>query len=192
LSSYQSVSGAGMKGTRELAEQIEKLHGQEETLGDADFDTLPVGEVMGKTIAYNVVPKIGAFEPGGYTGEEAKMMAEPRKILGLPDLPVVATSVRVPVPVGHGVSMVAAFSRPIGVEEAREVLRSAPSVELRDDPEHDVYPSPLESAGLDVALVGRIRQVEHDPNALALFSCADNLRLGAALDAVHVAEHLFR
>ena len=191
MSSYQSVSGAGMKGTRELAEQIEKLHGQEETLGDADFDSLPAGDVMGTTIAYNVVPKIGAFEPGGYTGEEAKMMAEPRKILGLPDLPVVATSVRVPVPVGHGVSLVAAFSRPIGVDEAREILRSAPSVELRDDPEHDVYPSPLESAGLDVALVGRIRQVEHDPSALVLFSCADNLRLGAALDAVHIAERLF-
>jgi len=191
MSSYQSVSGAGMKGTRELAEQIEKLHGQEETLGDADFDSLPVGEVVGKTIAYNVVPKIGLFERGGYTGEEAKLMAEPRKILGLPDLPVVATSVRVPVPVGHGVSVMATFSRPIGVDEAREILRGAPSVELRDDPEHDVYPSPLESAGLDVALVGRIRQVEHDPNALALFSCADNLRLGAALGAVHIAEHLF-
>ena len=191
MSSYQSVSGAGMKGTRELAEQIEKLHGQEETLGDANFESLPLGDVVGKTIAYNVVPKIGAFEPGGYTDEEAKMMAEPRKILGLPDLPVVATSVRVPVPVGHGVSLVAAFSRPIGVDEAREILRSAPSVELRDDPEHDVYPSPLESAGLDVALVGRIRQVEHDPSALALFSCADNLRLGAALDAVHIAERLF-
>jgi aspartate-semialdehyde dehydrogenase len=191
MSSYQSVSGAGMRGTRELAEQIEKLHGQEETLGDVDFDSLPLGEVMGKTIAYNVIPKIGAFEPGGYTGEEAKMMAEPRKILGLPDLSVVATSVRVPVTVGHGVSLLAGFSRPIDVEEAREILRSAPSVELRDDPQHDVYPSPLESAGLDVALVGRVRQVEHDPSALVLFSCADNLRLGAALDAVHVAEHLF-
>ena len=191
MSSYQSVSGAGMKGTRELAEQIEKLHGQEESLGDADFESLPVGEVMGKTIAYNVVPKIGDFEPGGYTGEEAKMMAEPRKILGIPDLPVVATSVRVPVPVGHGVSLVAGFSRAIDVDEARRILRSSPSVELRDDPETGIYPSPLESAGLDVALVGRVRQVEHDPNALALFSCADNLRLGAALDAVHVAEHLF-
>jgi aspartate-semialdehyde dehydrogenase len=191
MSSYQSVSGAGMKGTRELAEQIEKMHGQEETLGEMDFDSLPLGEVVGKTIAYNVVPKIGTFEPGGYTDEEAKMMAEPRKILGLPDLPVVATSVRVPVAVGHGVSLVAGFSRPIDAEEAREILRGAPSVELRDDPERDVYPSPLESAGLDVALVGRVRQVEHDPTALALFSCADNLRLGAALDAVHVAEHLF-
>ena len=191
MSSYQSVSGAGMKGTRELAEQIEKLHGQEETLADADFASLPVGDVVGTTIAFNVVPRIGEFEPGGYTGEEAKMMAEPRKILGLPDLPVVATSVRVPVPVGHGVSMVAGFSRPIDVGEAREVLSVAPSVELRDDPGRGIFPTPLESAGLDVALVGRIRQVEHDPGALVLFSCADNLRLGAALDAVHVAEHLF-
>jgi aspartate-semialdehyde dehydrogenase len=117
-------------------------------------------------------------------------MAEPRKILGLPDLRVVATSVRVPVPVGHAVSLLAEFSRPIDPDEARNVLRGAPGVEVRDDPANDVYPSPIEAAGLDVALVGRIRQVEHDPSALALFSCADNLRIGAALDAVHIAEHL--
>jgi aspartate-semialdehyde dehydrogenase len=191
MSSYQSVSGAGGKGTAELVEQIEKLHGQEESLGRPDPDALPVGEVFGKTIAYNVLAKVGDFEPGGSTGEEAKMMAEPRKILGLPGLRVVATSVRVPVPVGHAVSLVAEFSRPIDPAEAREVLRNAPGVELRDDPANGVYPSPIEAAGLDVALVGRIRQVEHDPSALALFSCADNLRIGAALDAVHIAEELF-
>ncbi len=191
MSSYQSVSGAGWKGTRELVEQIEKLHGFEESLGHPDLHALPVGEVFGKTIAYNVVAKVGEFEPSGYSGEEAKMMAEPRKILGLPDLRVVATSVRVPVPVGHAVSIVAEFSRPFTPREAREVLRSAPGVELRDDPANGVYPSPLEAAGLDVALVGRIRQVEHDPNAIALFVCADNLRKGAALDAVQIAEHLF-
>jgi len=191
MSSYQSVSGAGWKGTAELIEQIEKLHGEEESLGHPDLDALPVGEVFGKTIAYNVVAKVGDFQPDGYTGEEAKMMGEPRKILGIPDLRVVATSVRVPVPVGHAVSILAEFSRRIGVEEARQVLRAAPGVELRDDPEHGVYPSPLEAAGLDVALVGRIRRVDRDPNALALFSCADNLRIGAALDAVHIAEHLF-
>ncbi|HEV8563972.1 MAG TPA: aspartate-semialdehyde dehydrogenase [Actinomycetota bacterium] len=191
LSSYQSVSGAGWKGERELFEQIEKLRGHEEELGHGDPAALPVGEVFGKTIAYNVVAKVGDFLADGYTGEEAKMMAEPRKILGVPELQVVATSVRVPVPVGHGVSVLAGFSRPITVQEARNVLRPAPGVELRDDPATGVYPSPLEAAGLDVALVGRIRQVEHDPNALALFSCADNLRIGAALDAVHIAEHLF-
>jgi aspartate-semialdehyde dehydrogenase len=191
MSSYQSVSGAGWKGTAELVEQIEKLHGQEESLGHPDPDTLPVGEVFGKTIAYNVLAKVGDFHRDGYTGEEAKMMAEPRKILGLPDLRVVATSVRVPVPVGHSVSLVAEFSRPFDPAEARDVLRNAAGVELRDDPANGVYPSPIESAGLDVALVGRIRQVEHDPSALALFSCADNLRIGAALDAVHIAEALF-
>jgi aspartate-semialdehyde dehydrogenase len=192
LSSYQSVSGAGWKGTRELIEQVEKLHGREEELARPDLDAVPVGDVFGKTIAYNVVARIGEFEPGGYTGEEAKMMAEPRKILGLPDLSVVATSVRVPVAVGHAVSIVATFSRPFPPDEARAVLAEAPGVEIRDDPANGVYPSPLEAAGLDVALVGRLRQVEHDPTGLALFSCLDNLRKGAALNAVQIAEHLFR
>ncbi|MGZ5295612.1 MAG: aspartate-semialdehyde dehydrogenase [Actinomycetota bacterium] len=191
ISSYQAVSGAGWKGTRELVEQIGKLHGQEEDLGRPDAGALPVGEVFGKTIAYNVVAKIGAFGADGYTGEEVKIMAEPRKILGIPDLPVVATAVRVPVPVGHAVVLVAEFDRPITPDEARELLRSAPGVELRDDPANDVYPSPLEAAGLDVALVGRIRQVPGRDEALTLFSCADNLRKGAALDAVQIAEHLF-
>jgi aspartate-semialdehyde dehydrogenase len=190
ISSYQSVSGAGWKGQRELLEQIEKLRGHEEDLGHPDAGWLPVGDVFGGTIAYNVLAKIGEFEPDGYTGEEAKMMAEPPKILGLPDLPVVATSVRVPVAVGHSVSMLATFDRPIDADEAREVLRAAPGVELRDEPERGIYPSPLEAAGLDVALVGRVRRVAHDPKALALFSCADNLRMGAALDAVHIAERL--
>ncbi len=191
ISSYQSVSGAGWKGTRELVEQVGKLQGQVEELGRPDAGELPVGEVFGKTIAFNVVAKIGEFGSDGYTGEEAKIMAEPRKILGLPDLHVVATAVRVPVPVGHAVVLVAEFDRPITPDDARELLRSAPGVELRDDPASDVYPSPLESAGLDVALVGRIRQVPDRDDALTLFSCADNLRIGAALDAVQIAEHLF-
>jgi aspartate-semialdehyde dehydrogenase len=191
LSSYQSVSGAGHRGVSELTEQIEKLHGHEDELTHPEPGMLPSGPVFGKTIAYNVLAKIGEFEAGGYTGEEAKMMAEPRKILGLPDLRVVATSVRVPVPVGHAVSMVAEFSRAVTPDEAREILSDAPGVILRDDPENGVYPSPLESAGGDHALVGRIRQVEHNPNALVLFSCADNLRQGAALTAVLIAERLF-
>ena len=191
-SSYQSVSGAGWKGTAELVEQIDKLHGQEEMLAHPDPDALPVGDVFGKTIAYNVLPKAGDFETDGSTVEESKLVAESRKILGIPDLRVVATSVRVPVPVGHAVSLLATFSRPIEPDEARELLAAAPGVELRDDPAGDVYPSPLEAAGRDVALVGRIRAVEHDPRSLALFSCADNLRIGAALDAVEIAEVLFR
>ena len=191
LSSYQSVSGAGHKGVSELLEQVEKLRGDEEDLAHPDHGALPAGDVMGKTIAYNVVAKIGDFEPDGFTGEESKMMAEPRKILGVPDLPVVATSVRVPTIVGHGATIVAEFSRPISADEARELLRDAPGVELRDDPANGVYPSPLDAAGLDVALVGRIRQVPGRDDALALFSCADNLRLGAALDAILVAEYVF-
>jgi aspartate-semialdehyde dehydrogenase len=191
LSSYQSVSGAGHKGISELTEQIEKLHGMEDELGHPRFEELPFGDVMGKTIAYNVVAKIADFQEDGFTGEEAKMMAEPRKILGLPELPVAATAVRVPVPVGHAVSVLAEFERPISVPEAREVLRSAPGVQLRDDPANGVYPSPLEAAGLDDALVGRIRQVPDRDDALLLFSCADNLRKGAALNAVQIAECLF-
>ena len=138
-----------------------------------------------------MVARVGDFEADGFTGEEAKMMAESPKILELPDLPVVATSVRVPVIVGHGVSVLASFSRPIDVAEARRAMEAALGVELRDDPSAGVYPSPVEAAGLDVALAGRIRQVPGRDDAVVLFSCADNLRKGAALNAVQIAEHLF-
>jgi aspartate-semialdehyde dehydrogenase len=191
LSSYQAVSGAGQKGTRELAEQIDKLQGQVESLGRPDRASLPQGELFAKPIAFNVIAKIGEFEDDGFTGEEAKMMAEPRKILSLPDLDVLATSVRVPVVTGHAVSILAEFSRPIDVTEARAVLSAAPGVTLMDDPAADVFPSPLDAAGRDDAYVGRIRQVPGRADELALFSCADNLRKGAALDAIQIAETLF-
>jgi aspartate-semialdehyde dehydrogenase len=189
LSSYQSVSGAGAKGVRELAEQVEKLHGMEEDLGRPDLDALPVGEVFGKTIAYNVVAKIDVFdEATGFTFEEIKMQREAKRILALPQLDITATCVRVPVPVGHAVSVHATFDRPISVAEARDVLGEAEGVELRDDPANGVYPSPLEAAGIDDTLVGRIRQPEGHDDALLLFACADNLRKGAALNAVQIAE----
>ena len=191
LSSYQSVSGAGHRGVSELLEQVDKLRGDEESLGHPDHEALPRGDIMGRTIAYNVVPKIGGFESDGYTGEEIKMMAEPRKILGLPDLAVIATSVRVPVIVGHAVSIVAEFARAVSVPEAREVLDAAAGVELVDDLDAETFPTPVDSAGRDVALVGRIRQAPGREDTLLLFSCADNLRKGAALDAVQIAEHLF-
>jgi aspartate-semialdehyde dehydrogenase len=191
LSSYQSVSGAGHTGVSELLEQVEKLRGDEESLAHPVHEALPTGPTFGKTIAYNVVAKIGEFEEDGFTGEESKMMAEPRKILGLPDLPVVATSVRVPVIAGHGASLMTEFDRPISVAEAREAIAAAPGVELWDDPANGIYPSPLDAAGGDGALVGRIRQVPGRDDALALFSCADNLRKGAALNAVQIAECLF-
>jgi aspartate-semialdehyde dehydrogenase len=189
LSSYQAVSGAGQKGTRELVEQVEKLEGQIESLAHPDHAALPSGHVFAKPIAFNVVAKIGEFDSDGFTGEERKIMAEPKKILSAPELDVVATSVRVPVVTGHAVSMLATFGRAIDVSEARELLREAPGVTLLDDPDAGVFPSPLDAAGGDDALVGRIRQVRDD--ALAMFSCADNLRKGAALDAVQIAERLF-
>ncbi len=192
LSSYQSVSGAGHRGVTELAEQVEKLHGMEEDLAHPDLSALPVGEVFGKTIAYNVVAKVDVFDPEtGFTFEEIKIQREARKILSLPELDVAATAVRVPVPVGHSVSIHATFSRPIGPDEARELLSAAPGVEVRDDPANGVYPSPLEAAGRDDVLVGRIRQSPDRPDALLLFSCGDNLRKGAALNAVQIAEHVF-
>ena len=192
MSSYQAVSGAGHKAIAELLEQVEKLRGDEEALAHPDVAALPSGPVMGRTIAYNVVPRIGAFELDGFTGEEAKMMAEPRKILSAPELPVVATAVRVPVLVGHAVSILAEFARPITPEEARGILRDAPGVEVRDDPAEDVFPTSVDAVGGDVAIVGRIRQVPGRHDALVLFSCADNLRAGAALDAVQIAEHLYK
>jgi aspartate-semialdehyde dehydrogenase len=191
VSSYQAVSGAGRDGTRELAEQVQKLHGQVEDLGHPDLDALPTGEVFGKTMAFNVLPKIDAFEEDGSTGEEVKTVRESRKILGLPELDVAATCVRVPVPVGHSVSLLARFDQAISPDEARELLRGAPGVELRDEPSADVYPSPLEAAGRDEVLVGRIRQAGDHDHALLLFACGDNLRKGAALNGVQIAEHLF-
>jgi aspartate-semialdehyde dehydrogenase len=192
VSSYQSVSGAGAKGVRELAEQIEKLHGMEEDLGHPDLAALPAGDVFGKTIAYNVLAKIDVFdEDTGFTFEEIKMQREAKRILSMPDLDVTATCVRVPVPVGHSVSVHATFDRPISPDEAREVLSAAPGVAVRDDPANGVYPSPLEAAGRDEVLVGRIRRPEGHDDALLLFACGDNLRKGAALNAVQIAEHLF-
>jgi aspartate-semialdehyde dehydrogenase len=191
LSSYQSVSGAGAKGVRELTEQVEKLHGMEEDLARPDPDALPVGDVFGKTIAYNVVAKIDVFDAeSGFTFEEIKVAREAKRILSLDGLEISATCVRVPVAVGHSVSLDATFGRPISPAEAREVLAGAPGVQVRDDPSRDVYPSPLEAAGIDDVLVGRIRQAEGRPDGLLLFACGDNLRKGAALNAVQIAERV--
>jgi aspartate-semialdehyde dehydrogenase len=189
-SSYQSVSGAGWKGVLELAEQVEKLRGQEEELAHPDAAALPSGQVFGRTIAYNVVPRVEVFDPegSGFTTEELKMGWEVRKILDLPGLPVAATAVRVPVPVGHGVSIHARFETEVSADAAREVLQDAPGVRVVDDPNADVFPTPLDAAGIDDVLVGRIRQPEEDDHALMLFSAGDNLRKGAALNAVQIAE----
>jgi aspartate-semialdehyde dehydrogenase len=192
-SSYQSVSGSGIKGIRELAEQIEKLHGQEEDLATPDPDALPRGEVFGRTIAFNVVPRAERFDPdgSGFTTEELKMGSEVRKVLAIPALPVVATAVRVPVAVGHGVSIYARFDHPVTPQGARQALEAAGGVRVLDDPANDAFPTPLDAAGIDDVLVGRVRQGE-DGYALALFACGDNLRKGAALNLVQIAELLVR
>jgi aspartate-semialdehyde dehydrogenase len=190
MSSYQSVSGAGHKGIRELLEQVEKLRGHEEELAEPDATALPAGEVFRRTIAYNVVPRAGTFEAGGFTSEEVKLANEARKILDLPNLPVSGTVVRVPTIVGHAVSVHATFSGAIDSEEARTALAGSPGVEVVDDPSRDLFPTPIDAAGRDEVLVGRIRQPEGQPNAIVLFAVGDNLRKGAALNAVQIAERI--
>ncbi|MFN2590853.1 MAG: aspartate-semialdehyde dehydrogenase [Actinomycetota bacterium] len=191
-SSYQSVSGAGWKGVLELAEQVEKLHGQEEDLAHPDPQALPRGDVFARTIAFNVVPRVETFDPAGsgFTTEELKMGWEFRKVLGLPDLSVAATAVRVPVPVGHAVSIYAQFERDVSPDGGREAIESAPGVRVMDDPATDTFPTPLDAAGMDDVLVGRIRQPDDNARALMLFAVGDNLRKGAALNTVQIAELL--
>ena len=191
-SSYQSVSGSGMRGVRELAEQVEKLHGEVEALTRPDHAALPVGEVFGRTIAFNVVPHAERFDPdgSGFTTEEIKMGNEFRKVLGIPDLVCAATAVRVPVVTGHAVSIFARFEKSVSSAGARAVLSEAAGVSLADDPDHGVYPTPLDAAGRDDVLVGRIREAPEDDHALLLFAAGDNLRKGAALNAVQIAEIL--
>src|SRR5262249_18114578 len=163
-SSYQSVSGTGMRAIRELAEQVGKLHGQEEDLRRPDPSTLPQPEVYARPIAFNVIPLCESPAPGGsgYTTEETKMRDEAGKILGLPGLQGAATAVRVPVVTGHGVSVYAEFEGEPEVERAREILADAPGVRLVDDLEAGEFPTPLDAAGVDDVLGGRIRRPDAD------------------------------
>ena len=192
VSSYQSVSGAGGAAIRELSDQVEKMHGAEEDLLRPDLGSLPVGEVFDKTIAYNVLPMQGEASEDDWSGEERKVLTEARKILGEPDLDVAATVVRVPVVAGHAASIYARFDRPLPPEEARGLLERFPGILVVDDPGLAEYPTPLEAAGRDEVLVGRIRRATVDDRALLLFAAGDNLRKGAALNAVQIAELLIR
>ena len=194
ISSYQSVSGAGERGIRELLEQVEKLRGQEDDLRrPEDPASLPAGEVFARPIAYNVVPRAGTFEDDGSTSEERKLVDESRKILDLPSLRVAATVVRVPVLVGHAVSVLVELDRQMAPGEARAALAEAPGITVFDDPTSDVFPTPLDAAGRDDVLVGRIRRAYEDrADAIQLWAVGDNLRKGAALNAVQIAEALTR
>jgi aspartate-semialdehyde dehydrogenase len=191
MSSYQAASGAGKPGQDELLDQTKAvLKNPEAAVRGLARDLIEVGEVFAHPLALNVIPQIGSARDNGYTGEEIKVGDETRKVLGLPDLPVTATCVRVPTMVGHAVSIHAEFENPITPAEARDILSNAPGVEVMDDTAQGVYPTPLHAAGKDPCYVGRIRQDLYDANALELFSVADNLRKGAALNTVQIAELL--
>ena len=190
-STYQAVSGAGLAGVDELDKQVRQVVDDAAALThDGRAVTFPAPQKFAKPIAFNVLPLAGKVVDDGSweTDEEQKLRNESRKILGLPDLPVSGTCVRVPVFTGHSLSINAEFARPLSVERATEVLASAPGVVLSD------VPTPLDAAGRDPTYVGRLRQ---DPGVeggrgLAFFVTGDNLRKGAALNAVQIAELLLR
>jgi aspartate-semialdehyde dehydrogenase len=186
VSTYQAVSGAGLAGVAELELQLLKTaDGAAALTFDGSAVEAPPPVKFPDTIAHNVVPLAGhpVDDGSGETSEEQKFRDESRKILGLPDLDVICTCVRVPVFTGHSLSIVAEFRRALSPERATEVLAGAPGVELSE------LPTPLRAAGRDPTLVGRIRAAGAD-NRLALFGSGDNLRKGAALNAVQIAEAL--
>ena len=180
-SSYQAVSGSGQQGIVELEEQVKAL-----AEGRTDFAT----EVYPHQIAFNVIPHVDVFLDDGYTKEEQKMLHESRKILGLPELKVTCTCVRVPVYRSHSVSVTAQFDKPVSVEAARAAYEGYPGIGLRDDPTNAVYPTPLDTTEQDDCLVGRLRRDQVLDNALTLWVVGDQVRKGAALNAVQIAELL--
>jgi aspartate-semialdehyde dehydrogenase len=189
--SYQAASGSGQVGIDELWDQTELAAKQGDQVREGlARDVLEAGEVFTHPLALNVIPQAGSFKEGGYTSEELKLCHETRKIMDLPELRVTATCVRVPVMVGHGVAVHAEFDQKISVDDARQILREAPGVELLDDPDTYSFPTPLNAAGNDPCYVGRIRQDHFDDKALEMFCVADSLRKGAALNTVQIAELL--
>ena len=179
-STYQAVSGSGAQGIAELESQIQAL-----------VSGSPIEKnVYPHQIAHNVIPHVDVFQDSGYTKEEQKMLHEGRKILGLPDLKVTCTCVRVPVMRSHSISVTAIFEKDPSVAEAQAALTGSEGVSLRDDPSQELYPVPLDTIGQDNCLVGRIRKDQVLPNALALWIVGDQVRKGAALNAVQIAEIL--
>jgi aspartate-semialdehyde dehydrogenase len=181
--SYQSVSGSGQQGVVELVEQIDLLRPELDALMTGGWED-PRPSLYARPIGFNVLPLAGSVTEQGYTDEEWKLVNESRKILDIPGLQVEPTCVRVPVLVGHGVSASLRFERPIEPEEAIEILEAAPGVQVWTD----TVPTPLDSAGIDDVLVGRIRPTVGHPGGLNLWVVGDNLRKGAALNAVQIAE----
>lgn len=181
-STYQAVSGAGAGGPIELM---------------AEVDALSKGEsyqpkVFSHQIAYNLIPQIGGEQFEGYTSEEMKLQNEGRKIMHLPELNVSCTCVRVPVVRSHSISVSVRFDRPVSVQEARDVIAKAPGVKLVDDLGAKQYPMPLDTSNQDLVFVGRIRPDLTDPNGLCLWCCGDQVRKGAATNAIQIAELLVK
>jgi len=190
VSTYQSVSGAGQSGIRELSTQWAKLATDPEALSRAAShpELLRPGDVWPRPIAGNVIPLAGSVKDAGYTSEEWKLVHETRKILHDDSIRVAATCVRVPVFVGHAMTANLSFRRPVCKAEAVDLLRGAAGVTLVED--GDGFPTPLEAAGADPVLVGRVREDPSNPGGLDLWVTGDNLRKGAALNAVQMAEAL--
>jgi aspartate-semialdehyde dehydrogenase len=187
-STYQAVSGGGQPGVDALSREVKAVVDRSDALAiDGSILTFPAPQKFAKTIAFNVLPYAGAYAGSeGWTDEELKFVNESRKILELPKLRVAGTCVRVPVYTGHSLSLNAEFARPLGIARAKELLAAAPGVELVD------IPTPLEAAGKDATYVGRIRRDPTVDNGLMLFVSNDNLRKGAALNAVQIAELVAR
>ncbi|HTQ15359.1 MAG TPA: aspartate-semialdehyde dehydrogenase [Rhizomicrobium sp.] len=182
-STYQAVSGGGLAGVTELEAQVRETARDSALLArDGAALAFPAPKKWSVPIAFNVVPLNYVLAEDGYTEEEVKLRNETRKILEIPDLPVAGTCVRVPVYTGHCLSINAAFARPISVEAATALLRAAPGVVVTD------VPNPLEASGRDPVYVGRIRRDPTVENGLVLFCAGDNLRKGAALNAIQIAE----
>jgi aspartate-semialdehyde dehydrogenase len=180
VTTFQSVSGTGKEAMDELMTECQDLLSFKPTSP----------KVYPYQIAFNCLPQIDDFLPSGYTKEEMKMVHETRKIMGDESIHVTATTVRVPVYVGHSEAVNIETERKLSANEARAILSTAPGVRLYDDPAHKIYPMPLEVAGKDEVYVGRVREDESIANGLNLWVVADNLRKGAALNAVQIAEHL--
>ena len=181
-STYQAVSGAGAGGPIELMNEVEALSKGE------TYEP----KVFSHQIAYNLIPQIGGEQCDGYTSEEMKLQNEGRKIMHLPELKVSCTCVRVPVVRSHSISASIKFAAPVTVEQVREVLATAPGVKLVDDLGSKQYPMPLETSGQDIVYVGRIRKDLTNPNGIQLWCCGDQVRKGAATNAIQIAELLVK
>ena len=191
VSSYQAASGAGQAGIDSLREQIKAVAGT--NAGDIAGDVRELVKDSGPfpaPLALNVVPWAGSLKNDGYTSEELKVRNESRKILGLPDLKVSATCVRVPVITTHSLTVHATFAQEPSRKEAQDILENSAGVKLVDDPENHKFPTPADVVGTDPTWVGRVRKSIDDPMSLDLFVCGDNLRKGAALNTAQIAELL--